>query len=112
MPAHKVAPHRLANACDGAGVVQPKISVAQPSAADGTELQQFVGPTTRGAQRYLARSPYAGVPVPVVTTAWGAQIRLTGPGDRRLAAFSSHFPNGGRESSLVARAPATGSPIG
>lgn len=39
-------------------------------------------------------SPYPGLPAPFVVTAWGRQLQLTSPNDRRLGAFLRHFQNG------------------
>ncbi|MEA9985916.1 DUF3105 domain-containing protein [Subtercola vilae] len=36
---------------------------------------------------YIVLSPYVGLPSPVVASAWGAQIQLTGVDDTRLADF-------------------------
>ncbi|WP_253259772.1 DUF3105 domain-containing protein [Subtercola boreus] len=36
---------------------------------------------------YIVLSPYVGLPSPVVASAWGAQIQLTGADDTRLADF-------------------------
>ncbi|UFS59947.1 DUF3105 domain-containing protein [Subtercola endophyticus] len=36
---------------------------------------------------YIILSPYVGLPSPVVASAWGAQIQLTGPDDARLQDF-------------------------
>ena len=60
------------------------------------QLQQFVETHYVGTQRYLILSPYPGLPAPVVASAWGAQLRLRGPGDQRLAAFVAHFAGGGQ----------------
>jgi hypothetical protein len=64
------------------------------SAADVLQLQQYVETHYDGTQRYLTLSPYPGLPAPVVASAWGAQLRLTGPGDPRLGAFISHYIGG------------------
>lgn len=39
-------------------------------------------------------SPYPGQPVPVVASAWGKQVRLTGSDDPRLAKFIKEYVNG------------------
>ncbi len=57
-------------------------------------LQQFVGLHLVGTEGYVVLSPYPGLPAPVVASAWGAQIRLKGPNDPRLAAFVMHFSGG------------------
>jgi hypothetical protein len=64
------------------------------STADVQQLQRYVEANYDGNQRYLTLSPYPGLPAPVVASAWGAQIRLTGPGDPRLAAFVLHYIGG------------------
>lgn len=40
---------------------------------------------------YLLLSPYPGLPAPVVASAWGKQLRLTGAADQRLAAFITSY---------------------
>ncbi len=40
---------------------------------------------------YLVLSPYAGLPSPVVASAWGAQIQLTGVDDARLKDFLTTY---------------------
>jgi len=57
-------------------------------------LRRFVRSHYVGSERYLILSPYPGLPASVVASAWGAQLRLSGPGDSRLAAFVSHFAGG------------------
>ena len=42
-------------------------------------------------QTYLDLSPYPGLPAPVVASAWGRQVRLTGPDDPRLQSFVKQF---------------------
>jgi hypothetical protein len=59
-------------------------------------LVHFVKRHYVGDQRYLVLSPYPGLPAPVVASAWGAQIRLSGPGDPRLAAFVARYAGGGQ----------------
>jgi hypothetical protein len=59
-----------------------------------TRLRRFVQSHYVGSHRYLILSPYPGLPAPVVASAWGAQLRLRGPGDPRLAAFVTHFAGG------------------
>ena len=58
------------------------------------ELVKFVVNHYDGAQRYITLSPYPGLPAPVVASVWGAQIRLNGPKDPRLAAFVAHYIGG------------------
>lgn len=82
--------------------------------ADGVQqLQQFVQNHYDGAERHLVLSPYPGLPAPVVASAWGAQIRLTGPSDPRLPAFVSHFIGGGQGGEQGAPCTGgTGTPVG
>ncbi len=86
---------------------------ANLSASAIAQLQQFVESHYDGAQRYLVLSPYPGLPAPVVASAWGSQLRLTGPADPRLAPFVSHFIGGGQGGELGAPCTGgTGTPIG
>jgi hypothetical protein len=57
--------------------------------ADIAKLTKFA----RG-QTYLDLSPYPNLPAPVVVSAWGKQLRLTGADDRRLAAFVKKYKQG------------------
>ncbi len=45
-------------------------------------------------QTYLDLSPYPGLSAPVVVSAWGKQLRLTGASDTRLAAFVRKYKQG------------------
>lgn len=45
-------------------------------------------------QTYLDLSPYPGLPAPVVVSAWGQQLRLTGAEDPRLATFVKKYRQG------------------
>ncbi len=77
------------------------------------QLQQFVESHYEGAQRYLVLSPYPGLPAPVVASAWGAQLRLNGPNDPRLAPFVAHFVGGGQGGEPGAPCTGgTGTPVG
>ncbi|MCU1534054.1 MAG: hypothetical protein JWR53_535 [Glaciihabitans sp.] len=40
---------------------------------------------------YMTISPYPGLPAPVVISAWGAQVQLTGVNDSRLAQFVTKY---------------------
>lgn len=40
---------------------------------------------------YIVLSPYPGLPAPVVASAWGAQLKLTGVDDERLDAFVQKY---------------------
>lgn len=42
-------------------------------------------------QSYLTVSPYPGLPAPVVVSAWGKQLTLTGAADKRLPAFIARY---------------------
>jgi hypothetical protein len=66
------------------------------STAAVAQLSEFVQSHYVGTQRYLVLSPYPGLPAPVVASAWGAQLRLSGPNDPGLAAFVAHFAGGGQ----------------
>ncbi|HEU5431055.1 MAG TPA: DUF3105 domain-containing protein [Thermomicrobiales bacterium] len=46
---------------------------------------------------YVLVSPYPGLPTPVVASAWGAQVRLDGAADPRLAQFIAYYANNGPE---------------
>jgi hypothetical protein len=43
---------------------------------------------------YMVLSPYPGLPAPVVASAWGKQLRLTGADDPRLPAFIREYRQG------------------
>ncbi len=45
-------------------------------------------------QTYLTLSPYPGLPAPVVASAWGKQLYLTGASDPRLGAFIKKYKQG------------------
>jgi hypothetical protein len=62
--------------------------------AEVARLRRFVRSHYVGSERYLILSPYPGLPASVVASAWGAQLRMGGPGDSRLAAFVSRFAGG------------------
>jgi hypothetical protein len=77
------------------------------------QLAGFVQSHYVGTQRYLVLSPYPGLPAPVVASAWGAQLHLTGPNDPGLAAFVAHFAGGGQGGELGGPCTGgTGTPIG
>jgi hypothetical protein len=59
-------------------------------------LQQIVTTHYVGAQRYLILSPYAGIPSPIVASAWGAQLDLNQADDPRLVQFITQFAGGGQ----------------
>jgi hypothetical protein len=66
----------------------------QVAPAGVSRLRRFVRTHYEGRERYLILSPYPGLNEPVVASAWGAQLRLKGPADPRLAAFVDHFEGG------------------
>jgi hypothetical protein len=45
-------------------------------------------------QTYVDLSPFPGLPAPVVASAWGKQLYLTGASDPRLEAFIKEFKQG------------------
>ena len=45
-------------------------------------------------QLYVIVSPYPGIPAPVVASAWGEQVRLTGADDPRLQKFIRAYEQG------------------
>jgi hypothetical protein len=59
-------------------------------------LQQLVVSSYVGSQRYLILSPYAGIPSPIVASAWGAQLDVNSPSDSGLVAFIQHYAGGGQ----------------
>lgn len=59
-------------------------------------LQQLATSSYVGTERYVVLSPYAGIPSPVVVSAWGAQLGVDQASDSRLADFIHHFAGGGQ----------------
>lgn len=59
-------------------------------------LQQLVVSNYVGSQRYLILSPYAGIPSPIVASAWGSQLGVDSPSDSRLLDFIQHFAGSGQ----------------
>jgi hypothetical protein len=57
-------------------------------------LQQLVSTHYVGSQRYLILSPYAGIPSPIVASAWGYQLDVSQASDTRLVQFISQFAGG------------------
>ena len=45
-------------------------------------------------QQYMIVSPYPGLPAPVVASAWGKQVQLTGADDPRLQKFINAYRQG------------------
>jgi hypothetical protein len=76
-------------------------------------LQQLVSSNYKGSEKYLVLSPYAGIPSPIVASAWGAQLKVSDPSDGRLLAFIHYYEGGGQGGELGG--PCTGgvgTPIG
>ncbi|MDP9326252.1 MAG: DUF3105 domain-containing protein [Candidatus Dormibacteraeota bacterium] len=64
-------------------------------------------------QTYLDLSPYPGLPAPVVVSAWGKQLRLTGASDPRLQSFVKKYKQGSQSPEPgAACAGGTGTPNG
>ncbi|MGE5292607.1 MAG: DUF3105 domain-containing protein [Micromonosporaceae bacterium] len=59
-----------------------------------SQLQHLVRGEPVRAREYAILSPYPGLPVPVVASAWGKQLRLAGPSDPRLQRFISTYAQG------------------
>jgi hypothetical protein len=51
-------------------------------------------------QTYLDLSPYPDLPAPVVVSAWGKQLKLTGASDPRLEAFVKKYKQGSQTPEL------------
>lgn len=58
------------------------------SASDQATLKSALG-----GKAYVLASAYPGLPAPVVASAWGAQVKLTGVNDPRLAQFVDQYAN-------------------
>ena len=65
-----------------------------------TALQQLVSSSYVGTEKYLVLSPYAGIPSPIVASAWGAQLAVSDPSDSRLLAFIHYYAGGGQGGEL------------
>jgi hypothetical protein len=71
----------------------------QPSlpASEVSQLRAFAGkqtvlnPSGSGGSRYIDRTPYPGLPAPIVASSWGFQLRLSSPSDPRLQQFVNKF---------------------
>jgi hypothetical protein len=61
-------------------------------------LKQLVTSHYVGAELYLILSPYAGIPSPIVASAWGAQLGVDQASDQRLIQFIQQFAGGGQGS--------------
>jgi hypothetical protein len=59
-------------------------------------LQQIVSTHYVGTERYLVLSPYAGIPAPIVASAWGYQLTVSQASDPRLVQFMTQFAGGGQ----------------
>jgi hypothetical protein len=59
-------------------------------------LQQLVESHYVGTERYLILSPYAGIPAPIVASAWGYQLSVGQASDPRLIQFIARFAGGGQ----------------
>ncbi len=70
---------------------QPNLPADQVAA-----LQRLVSTHYVGTQRYLILSPYAGLPSPIVASAWGAQLGVDQASDPRLLEFIHAFAGGGQ----------------
>ncbi|SDJ21769.1 Protein of unknown function [Nonomuraea maritima] len=56
------------------------------------QLKEVAGST--GDSGYMLMSPFPNLPSPVMVSSWGHQLRLTDPGDPKLAAFIKRYQNG------------------
>ena len=59
-------------------------------------LRQLVASHYVGTEKYLILSPYAGLPSPIVASAWGYQLGVDQASDSRLVQFISQFAGGGQ----------------
>ncbi len=60
------------------------------------QLTKLVTSNYVGSERYLILSPYAGIPAPIVASAWGAQLYVQQASDSRLIDFIHAFAGGGQ----------------
>ncbi|HEV7126123.1 MAG TPA: DUF3105 domain-containing protein [Ktedonobacterales bacterium] len=63
----------------------------QPNLAD-SDIQKLR--TLVGGHSYFILSPYNGLPVPVVASAWGVQLKVQSASDPRLAQFLQKYEQG------------------
>lgn len=70
---------------------QPTLPADQVAALQQLVTSHYVGP-----ERYLVLSPYAGIPSPIVASAWGAQLGVQQASDPRLADFIHAFAGSGQ----------------
>src|SRR5262249_27967716 len=69
---------------------QPDLAASQVS-----KLTSYVrGKIGTNLDPHILLSPYPGLPAPVVASAWGKQLRLTGASDPRLDLFVKTYMNG------------------
>jgi hypothetical protein len=68
---------------------QPTLSADQVAELQSIAVTNFVG-----TERYIILSPYAGIPAPIVASAWGAQLYLDSASDPRLVQFIHRFAGG------------------
>jgi hypothetical protein len=61
------------------------------SSNDVDKLKSIVRDKTKG---YLTLSPFPNLPAPVVASAWGVQVKLTGASDSRLGTFIKKYQLG------------------
>jgi hypothetical protein len=64
------------------------------ASADVTRLRDLVGAQNPSSRSYMILSPFAGLPAPVVASAWGKQVQLTGAADPNLEKFIRQFVQG------------------
>jgi hypothetical protein len=67
---------------------QSEVSQLKSFAERQTELSPAGGTT---GSRYMALTPYPGLPSPIVVSSWGFQLRLSSPTDPRLQQFVDKF---------------------
>ncbi len=70
---------------------QPNLDATEVFQLSQVALSNYVG-----QEKYIIVSPYAGIPAPIVASAWGAQLYLNSPSDPRLLQFIHHFAGGGQ----------------
>lgn len=61
--------------------------------ADLTADQKARLKSELAGRRYVVTSEYSNLDAPVVASAWGAQVKLTGVDDSRLTAFLDAYAN-------------------
>jgi hypothetical protein len=69
----------------------PALAADRVAALRNLVTANYVGP-----ERYLILSPYAGLPSPIVASAWGAQLYVDTASDPRLLDFIRNFAGGGQ----------------